>query len=67
MKKLFLVEFEYDDRTRWIYDDEEIRCALEHLAASAAHIHTAGPRPAITVTIQTPTPAGHEKDTAPKT
>jgi hypothetical protein len=65
MKKHFLVEFEYDERTRWIYDDEETRCALSHLASSAAHFNTTGPRPAITVTLQTPTPAGldacHEK------
>jgi len=54
--KRFLVEFEYDESTRWIYDDEEIRRTLEVLAASAAHCNATGPRPAITVTVQTSTP-----------
>jgi hypothetical protein len=49
MTKQFLIEFESDERTRWLLDDEKFRHLLEHLAQVAGGSQTQGTMPCITV------------------
>lgn len=48
----FLVQFEGDERTRWLASDEQIRRTLEALAKTTANSATAGSIPATFVSIE---------------
>lgn len=48
----FLVQFEGDERTRWLASDEQIRRTLEALSKTTANGATAGSIPATFVSIE---------------
>jgi hypothetical protein len=50
--KKFLIQFEFDDRTRWLFGTGHLVADLEALASNLATAFTTGPRPAVTVTAE---------------
>lgn len=47
--KAFLLMFESDESTRWLYSDEDVASMLKVLGNSAAHYNTEGAAPAVEV------------------
>lgn len=50
--KRFLVQFEGDERTRWLATDEQTRRSIESLMKTTAHSMSGGTIPATIVTIE---------------
>lgn len=48
----FLVQFESNETTRWLYSPEAMRQILELMARTTAVAHTTGAQPAVVVTIE---------------
>ena len=48
----FTVQFEWDDRTRWLFDSNKSSETLAKLAENIATAFTTGPVPAVTVVIE---------------
>lgn len=46
--KKFLIQLQFDDRTRWLYPDTFLTALLQRLAISSVMSHTEGAVPAIT-------------------
>ena len=47
--KQFVIEFEFDERTRWINEEERIKETLSVLLRTVGELHTEGARPRVTV------------------
>jgi hypothetical protein len=47
--KQFIVQFESDDSTRWLFSDRDLLAMLWHLNSNAGRAQTEGPEPAVTV------------------
>ncbi len=62
--KTFNLHFYCDDSTRWLHDDAELSSVIAVLARSAGVAHTAGPMPAVRVSVETVklVPSLHEQE-----
>ena len=49
-KKSFLLRFDYDERTNWMWEDSITVDMLTHLAGVAGRMQTSGAEPQVTVT-----------------
>jgi hypothetical protein len=49
MTKQFIITFEFDERTRWVCTDEQMKNTIKALARSAVDMGTEGTRPAVRV------------------
>lgn len=57
-KKEFTLEFHYDERTRWLADDQELIDQVRMLNYSLAAVHTDGAKPMVNVCLVLPDSAG---------
>jgi hypothetical protein len=50
--KKFLIQFEFDERTRWLFGTGHLVADLRALASNIGTAFTTGPKPAVTVTAE---------------
>lgn len=50
--KKYLLQFEFEEGTRWLFSDGATARTLQLVGENVAACHTTGPRPRVTVTVE---------------